>query len=105
MTTFFYIFTLISRYLKIILSILFLFLLFDFFSQSSSSLSCYVGGGVEEIDTTSIDQIHRYNQGLDYLSIGNIGLPGYSLLFDIQEYANFSPSLIIGEQKICVKTI
>jgi len=89
--------------LKIILSILFLFLLFDFFSQSSSSLSCYAGGGVEEIDTTSIDQIHRYNQGLDFLSIGNIGLPGYSLLFDIQEYANFSPSLIIGSKKYVSK--
>ena len=103
MTTFFFIFTLISRYLKIILSILFLFLLFDFFSQSSSSLSCYVGGGVQEIDTTSIDEIHRYNQGLDFLSIGNIGLPGYSLLFDIQEHANFSPSLITGSKKYVSK--
>ena len=60
---------------------------------------------MEEIDTTSIDQIHRYNQGLDYLSIGNIGLPGYSLLFDIQEYADFSPSLIIGDKKYVSKTI
>ena len=103
MTTFFLIFTLIFRYLKIILSILFLFLLVDFFSKSSSGLSSYVGGGTEEIDTTSIDQIHRYNQGLDYLSIGNIGLPGYNLLFDIQEYANFSPSLFIGDKKYVSK--
>ncbi len=80
-----------------------MFLLFDFFAQSSSSLPCYAVGGAEEIDTTSIDQIHRYNQGLDYLSIGNIGLPGYSLLFDIQEYANFSPSLIIGDKKYVSK--
>jgi len=103
MTTFFYIFTLILRYLKIILSILFVLLLSDFFSQSSSSLSYDVGGGMEEIDTTSIDQLHRYNQGLDYLSIGNIGLPGYSLLFDIQDYADFSPSLIIGGKKYVSK--
>ena len=80
-----------------------MFLLLNVFSQSSSSLSCYVGGYEEEIDTTSIDQIHRYNQGLDYLSIGNIGLPGYSLLFDIQEHATFSPSLIIGNKQYLPK--
>ena len=89
--------------MKIILSILFLFLLLNVFSQSSSSLSCSVGGCDEEIDITSIDQIHRYNQGLDYLSIGNIGLPGYSLLFDIQDYADFSPSLIIGNKQYLPK--
>jgi hypothetical protein len=80
-----------------------LFLLSNFFSQSSSKLSCLVGGYEEEIDTTSIDQIHRYNQGLDYLSIGNIGLTGYNLLFNIEEYATFSPSLIIGNKQYLPK--
>ena len=89
--------------MKITLSILFLFLLLNVFSQSSSSLSCYVGGYEEEIDTTSIDQIHRYNQGLDYLSIGNIGLTGYNLLFNIEEHATFSPSLIIGNKQYLPK--
>ena len=73
------------------------------FSQSSSSLSCYVGGYEEEIDTTSIDQIHKYNHGLDYLSIGNIGLTGYNLLFNIEEHATFSPSLIIGNKQYLPK--
>jgi len=80
-----------------------LFLLLNVFSQSSSKLSCFVGGGEEEIDTTSIDQIHRYNHGLDYLSIGNIGLVGYNLLFDMKEYATFSPSLIIGNKQYLPK--
>jgi hypothetical protein len=62
-----------------------------------------VGGCEEEIDTTSIDQIHRYNHGLDYLSIGNIGLSGYNLLFNIEEYATFSPSLIIGDKQYLPK--
>ena len=89
--------------MKITLSILFLFLLLNVFSQSSSSLSCYVGGYEEEIDTTSIDQIHKYNHGLDYLSIGNIGLTGYNLLFNIEEHATFSPSLIIGNKQYLPK--
>lgn len=80
-----------------------MFLLLNVFSQSSSKLSCFVGGGEEEIDTTSIDQIHRYNHGLDYLSIGNIGLVGYNLLFDMKEYATFSPSLIIGNKQYLPK--
>ena len=80
-----------------------MFLLLNVFSQSSSKLSCLVGGCEEEIDTTSIDQIHRYNHGLDYLSIGNIGLSGYSLLFNIEEYATFSPSLIIGNKQYLPK--
>jgi hypothetical protein len=80
-----------------------LFLLLNVFSQSSSKPSCLVGGGEEEIDTTSIDQIHRYNHGLDYLSIGNIGLVGYNLLFDMKEYATFSPSLIIGNKQYLPK--
>ena len=80
-----------------------MFLLLNVFSQSSSKPSCLVGGGEEEIDTTSIDQIHRYNHGLDYLSIGNIGLVGYNLLFDMKEYATFSPSLIIGNKQYLPK--
>ena len=80
-----------------------MFLLSNFFSQTSSNLSCLVGGYEEEIDTASIDQLHRYNQGLDYLSIGNIGLSGYNLLFNIDEYATFSPSLIIGNKQYLPK--
>ena len=89
--------------MKIILSILFWFLLSNFFSQTSAKLPCFVLGCQEEIDTTSIDQIHRYNQGLEYLSIGNIGLSGYNLLFNIEEYATFSPSLTIGNKKYLPK--
>ena len=89
--------------MRIIISILFLFLLINSFSQSSSKLSCAVGGDEQEIDTTSIDKIHRYYYGLDYLSIGNIGLAGYSLLFNIDTYATFSPSLIIGDKKYLAK--
>jgi len=85
--------------LKIIFSILFLFLLLNVFSQNSSNLSCFV----EEIDTVSVDKLHRYNYGLDYLSIGNIGLSGYNLLFNIEDYANFSPSLIIGDKQFSPK--
>ena len=89
--------------MKIILSILFWFLLSNFFSQTSAKLPCFVLDCQEEIDTTSIDQIHRYNQGLDYLSIGNIGLSGYNLLFNIVEYATFSPSIIIGNKQYLPK--
>jgi len=64
---------------------------------------CLVGGCEEELDTTNIDEIHRYSNSLDYLSIGNIGLSGYNLVYDIENYADFSISRLIGNKKHLAK--
>jgi len=73
------------------------------FAQSSSKFLCIVGGCEEELDTTSINNLHRYDQGLDYLSIGNIGLSGYRLLYNIEDYSMFSISRTIGNKKYLPK--
>ena len=89
--------------MKIIIPILFLFAFGNSLAQDDSKFLCLVGGCEEELDTTSIENLHRYNNGLDYLSLGNVGLAGYNLIFNIEDYSNFSWSRLIGEKQILSK--
>jgi len=66
-------------------------------------LSCLIGGCEEFVDTTSIDANHRYGNSVDFLSIGNNGLAGYQLEYNVRNYSKFSWSKLISSNDSLIK--
>lgn len=68
------------------------------FSQQNSGLLCALGSCEGEIDTSSINNIHRYNPNV--LGLGNLGLRDYSLRFDIKQHSKFQWSRLHRDHAI-----
>lgn len=73
---------------KIITIILF-FRLFSISSQESNGLKCTLDSCNGQIDTASIEGLHRYGSG-NIFGLGNLGLPDYSMTFDIKNHHLFT---------------
>ncbi len=92
----------IDSFLRYLVTILILFS--GLLSISQENNNCLLGSCEASLDTADIKRVHRFRNSMDYVNLGNIGLPGYHLIFDAKERSSFNWIRMIGSKNYPITT-